>query len=97
MTLTPSELAALKAKAEAATPGPWEAVTEQTEKDNFVTSIYGEGYKGLIARGNQNGDHYFDTAHIVAFNPAVALSLINEITQLREQNSRKRLMNDERG
>lgn len=35
----------------------WEAIPEKTERDNFSTSIYAEGWKGLlIARCDQNGE-----------------------------------------
>lgn len=43
------------------TSPPWVLAEEQTHNDNFHTSIYGEGYDGLlIARGNQNGRHRQD-------------------------------------
>ena len=43
--------------------GPWTLVDERTELDNFHTSLYGEGYDGLLlARGNQNGSHRQDMA-----------------------------------
>lgn len=36
----------------------WHAVTEHSSHDNFHTSIYEEGWKGLlVARCNQNGEH----------------------------------------
>jgi len=79
-----TNLTDLRAKAEAATPGPWDAVSE-TGVANFHTSIYGDGYKGLlIACGDQNGAHTADMDFIAAANPTTILSLIDRIERLEE-------------
>lgn len=78
---TPEEITAL---ARAATPGPWEAINEGTSLDNFATSIYGEGYKGLlIARCNQNGAHWNDAAFIVAATPEAWIAQADRIKKLQ--------------
>ena len=64
------------------TPGPWEALNEGTSNDNFVTSIYSEGYKGLlIARCNQNANH-FEDAKLIAAAPELYSSLKKLVERL---------------
>lgn len=69
----------------------WTAVSERTEGDNFHTSIYEEGYDGLlVARCNQNGQHPWQAPAIInalTANKAVPLSdAAAEITRLEAAN-----------
>ncbi len=71
MTLNADELKELRAKAEAATPGPWMLVDGANSHafDLRVTSAKGE-YKCVAFSDDE------DAAFIAALNPATALSLI---------------------
>lgn len=73
----------LRRLAEAATPGPWEAIPERGIA-NFHTSLYSEGYKGLlIACGDQNGRHTADIKFIAAASPSRILALLDELEGMR--------------
>lgn len=82
--MTELNLDDLEAKAKAATPGPWEDVSELApDLDRYSRSIYSEGYKGLlIGRISQNGAHDADAAFIATANPATVLALIARIREL---------------
>jgi hypothetical protein len=65
--ITPALLADLRAKAEAATPGPWKW------HDN------GHSYS---VEGPVRGNRLHDSQHVAAANPAVVLALIARIEEL---------------
>ena len=80
--LTGDELATIKARAEAATPGPWEA---------FGACLWREGPLNTTdivddcACGNGSGiQRDEDGAHIAGMDPATTLRLVAEIERLRE-------------
>ena len=99
MTLTNEELAVLKAKAEAATEGPWfdidfslpeviGADKKPSAQDIFVSCCYPDPITVATMHGGFEGWESVeqakkDAAFIAAANPATVLSLISTITQLR--------------
>ena len=89
MTPTNEEIEALKAKAEAATAGPWEAHKASRMVDDafdfaissadapVLAEVWGRCTKGTFLPAEKNA------AFIADANPATVLSLISTITQLR--------------
>ena len=76
--LTTEQLADLRAKAEAATPGPWDSFADGTCIWERIKDLP-EGHIGECYRAN-------DTAYVVAANPATILKLLDMIEQLQEKN-----------
>jgi len=90
-----AEITALKAAAEAATPGPWEATLASESGDwcevvaDDATFIYGGyGAHSALLRGNANA------AFIAAANPAVILALLAERDALLAERTAARALRD---
>lgn len=92
MTSPVSAVEAIEKAMEDVTPGPWEAIPEEGIS-NFRTSLYAEGYKGLlIAVGDQNGAHTADMRYIAACNPVAmreVLALARQAEALKRENAEK--------
>lgn len=72
-------------------PVAWEAIDEEGS-DNFATSIYEEGYKGLlVARCNQNGNYPWQAAAILRGLEANRTALVASPPPSGEVEARKRL------
>jgi hypothetical protein len=79
--LTGDELAAIKARAERATPGPWEADLGSVWRPSplSVTEIVCD------CRGGEHITTREDAEHIAGMDPATTLRLVAEIERLRAQ------------
>lgn len=90
-----TRLAELRAVAEAATPGPWEAdgqeVTQHWSRPEPWTTIASSEVVcmsycyGGSARGIERDE---DADHIAAFDPPTVLALLSEIAELRDRETR---------
>jgi hypothetical protein len=73
--LTDTTLSALRAKAEAATPGPW-------EHNGRAVSICREKSKLVIIA---DGMYYRNASYIAAANPATILALLDALAEARKE------------
>ncbi len=87
--MTPS-LSTLRSLAEAATPGPWEALVSKSGNHDGIYHPFDKpdenGYNG--SHVVMEGDSYLDSADaafIAACSPEVILTLIGELEELRER------------
>jgi hypothetical protein len=80
--LTGDELAAIKARAEAATPGPWE------QAGRFLI----EGRSAMLGEAVPVADVVYDrdVPHIAGMDPETTLRLVAEVERLRAQEVRVR-------
>ena len=89
MEITTEMLADLKAKAKAATPGPWE---KDCLRNIFRKPQDRDGDWQPIVLAKENHGKYFpgpeNTAYIVAASPDVVLAMASEIERLRAENKR---------
>lgn len=85
MQITPELLADLKAKAQAATPGPW-------EQHEHYPHVIVDGVLDPICEVNRSPYAYTDSrtdaAYISAASPDVVLDMVSEIERLRAENKR---------
>ena len=80
MSLNPKLLADLKAKAEAATPGPWGVFETGSSITVYLPESYLGNHIACMARGGVPAEEEFsNAAYIAAANPATILALIAEI------------------
>ena len=91
-TSEPVDVAALRAVAQAATPGPWEARTGGThawvalyDDENKIPE--GESLPSFESGGTAT---HADAAHIAAWSPVQATAALDEITHLRAEVERLR-------
>ena len=84
--MTPSTLAALKALAEGATPGPyrWQTTGFASQAGEPAPSLLGDrGHGVLSCDGPANGPSEADARYIAAASPDVVLALVAEVERLR--------------
>lgn len=91
--MTTLDHAALRALAEAATPGPWEQhathIAKHFERSANIASIGSPrrsgavGYTPLGLDDPDFAEAHANAAFIAAFNPATALALLDEVARLR--------------
>ena len=84
--MTEAELAALRAAAEAATPGAW-AVREPKHPDH----VYGGGHRIAIGDGAKHAHALANAVYIAKANPAAVLALIAEVERQRHEIASLRL------
>jgi hypothetical protein len=83
MKMTAERLAELRAKAEAATPGPWEARVFRDHADTAKGRVFFRGDE--YPQTNTRDCHLIipDAEHIAAFDPPTVLALLDEIARLK--------------
>ena len=82
MTLTDEQLAGIEARLEAATPGPWEGITD---RDEFLTMSplgYGDGV--IIKFTERFGCEMASNAALITHAPTDIRALLDEVERLRE-------------
>ena len=84
--LTGDELATIKARAEAATPGPWEDVWSDFRGLGAHSVKRGDLVVAFVGYESHEGDRPNDDAeHIAGMDPATTLRLVAEIERLQAQ------------
>lgn len=81
--MTNDELHTLKALAEAATPGPWEAGNDIGEGE--VYGVDGYAVVGAAAQAWTRREVDANARFIAAANPQTVLALVAEVERLREE------------
>lgn len=83
--MTDLDLEAIKARAQAATPGPWRV----GEDDAFIVSESQKDFRGrpeeVVWPDEQYAFTAHDGAHIAGMDPETTLALVDEVESLRER------------
>lgn len=82
--LTHEELQAIKARAEAATPGPWTNVDEDGEHWKSITAIEGGDPLSVTMKIYDEGGHSLADAEFIAHARTDVPALVAEVERLRK-------------
>ena len=83
--MTPAERAALRAHAETATPGPWDAGKYGIAGgEDFTTPVVSWDYAWADCANEE-----WDKPFIAAANPTAVLSLLDDVEQIERQTQRR--------
>lgn len=86
------DVAALRALAEAATPGPW--TTEDSRNAAGLARVWQLRGVGIAECRVRGADNHHDAAFIAAANPTAVLALLDEIETLRAKVARVEALAD---